>query len=164
MSNNKELEVIKEAILNENEGYQVYSIAAQKMDREEMKKSFKKLAAEELKHIEWLKDLYKSFEEEGELKFSVDEITLPAKPKIFKWEKIDEENLSFALSVFGIGVKMEKESIEYYKNAASSTNSEVAKKLYKKIINWEYQHLNFFQEQYDMIREDWWAEQNFQPF
>jgi len=49
---NKELEVIKEAILNENEGYQVYMMAAEKIDKDEISKSFKKLAKEELKHID----------------------------------------------------------------------------------------------------------------
>src|SRR6056297_895325 len=162
--NNKELEVIKEAILNENEGYQVYTMAAEKIDDQKISKSFLKLADEELKHIEWLKDLYNSFEDKKDMKFSVDEISAPDKPRLFKMEKIDKEKLSFALSVFGIGVKMENEAIEYYKNAASNTESEEAKSLYKKIINWEYQHLNFFQKQYDMLREDWWAEQSFEPF
>src|SRR6056297_255532 len=161
---NKELEVIKEAILNENEGYQVYSMAAEKINDKEISKSFEKLANEELKHIDWLKDLYESFEGKRDIEFSIDEISAPDKERLFKMEKIDKENLSFALSVFGIGVKMEKEAIEYYKNAASNTESEEAKSLYKKIINWEYQHLNFFQKQYDMLREDWWAEQSFEPF
>lgn len=161
---NKELEVIKEAILNENEGYQVYTMAAEKIDDQKISKSFLKLADEELKHIEWLKDLYNSFEDKKDMKFSVDEISAPDKPRLFKMEKIDKEKLSFALSVFGIGVKMENEAIEYYKNAASNTESKKAKQLYKKIIEWEYQHLNFFQEQYDMLKEDWWAEQSFEPF
>lgn len=159
-----ELSVIKEAILNENEGYQVYMMAAEKIDKEEISQSFKNLAKEEQKHIEWLKDLYNNFDQETEMKFTIDQITPAEKPRIFKWEKIEKENLSFALSVFGIGVKMEKEAIEYYKNAVSKTDSIKAKKLYKKIIDWEYQHLNFFQEQYDMLREDWWAEQSFEPF
>ncbi|MDZ7672061.1 MAG: ferritin family protein [Halanaerobiales bacterium] len=59
---NKELEVIKEAILNENEGYQVYMMAAEKIDKEEISESFKKLAKEELKHIDWLKELYQDME------------------------------------------------------------------------------------------------------
>ncbi|MCF8008247.1 MAG: ferritin family protein [Halanaerobiales bacterium] len=159
-----ELNVIKEAILNENEGYQVYMMAAEKIDKKEISQSFKKLAQEELKHIKWLKDLYSNFEQKTEMKFTIEEVTSPEKPRIFKWEKIEKENLSFALSVFGLGVKMEKEAIEYYKNAVNKTESMKAKKLYKKIIDWEYQHLNFFQEQYDMLREDWWAEQSFEPF
>ncbi len=161
---NKELEVIKEAILNENEGYQVYMMAAERIDKNEISKSFKKLAKEELKHIDWLKDLYQDIKGNEKINFTVDEIKPPEKPRIFKWDKIEKENLSFALSVFGLGVKMEKEAIEYYKNAVSNTESKEAKSLYKKIIEWEYQHLNFFQEQYDMLREDWWAEQSFEPF
>lgn len=161
---NKELEVIKEAIVNENEGYQVYTMAADRIEEEEISKSFKKLADEELKHIDWLKELYESFEDGGELNFSVDEMKPPEKPRIFKWEKIEKENLSFSLSVFGVGVKMEKEAIDYYKNAVENTDSEKAKKLYNRIIEWEYQHLNFFQEQYEMLKEDWWAEQSFEPF
>lgn len=161
---NKELEVIKEAILNENEGYQVYTMAAEKIDDQNISKSFLKLADEELKHIEWLKDLYNSLEGKKEIEFSIEEISAPDKPRLFKMEKIDKEKLSFALSVFGIGVKMEKETIDYYKDAANNTNSKEAKELYKKIIGWEYQHLNFFQEQYDMLRENWWSEQSFEPF
>ena len=160
---NKELEVIKEAILNENEGYQVYSMAAEKIKDEEISKSFEKLADEELKHIDWLKDLYKSIEDTKEVEFSIEEISAPDKERLFKMEKIDKENLSFALSVFSIGVKMEKEAIDYYKDAAENTESEAAKDLYERIIEWEYQHLNYFEEQYEMLKDDWWSEQRFEP-
>ncbi len=160
---NKELEVIKEAILNENEGYQVYSMAAEKIKDEEISKSFEKLADEELKHIDWLKDLYKSIEGTKEVEFSIEEISAPDKERLFKMEKIDKENLSFALSVFSIGVKMEKEAIDYYKDAAENTESEAAKDLYERIIEWEYQHLNYFEEQYEMLKDDWWSEQRFEP-
>lgn len=160
---NKELEVIKEAILNENEGYQVYSMAAEKIKDEEISKSFEKLADEELKHIDWLKDLYKSIEGTKEVEFSIEEISAPDKERLFKMEKIDKENLSFALSVFSIGVKMEKEAIDYYKDAAENTESKAAKDLYERIIEWEYQHLNYFEEQYEMLKDDWWSEQRFEP-
>jgi rubrerythrin len=160
---NKELEVIKEAILNENEGYQVYTMAAEKIKDEEISKSFEKLADEELKHIDWLKDLYKSIEGTKEVEFSIEEISAPDKERLFKMEKIDKENLSFALSVFSIGVKMEKEAIDYYKDAAENTESKAAKDLYERIIEWEYQHLNYFEEQYEMLKDDWWSEQRFEP-
>ncbi len=43
-------------------------------------------------------------------------------------------------------------------------NLKKLKKLYELLIKWERVHLEQFTEQYDIYREDWWADQGFAPF
>jgi len=159
-----EKEIIKKALINENEGYQFYKMAASQSETEEENDSFMKLAKEELKHIEYLKELYEKMKNNSEDELSIFDITPPDSPQIFNWENVSKEKGDMALSVFSIGIKMEKESVDFYKNAAKETNNEEAKKLYETLIDWEYQHLRDFEKQYDMLKDDWWNEQGFAPF
>ena len=162
--NEKEIEIIKEALINENEGYQFYKMAASQSETEGEKDSFLKLADEELKHIEYLKELYEKMKDKTDKELSIFDITPPDSPQIFNWDNVSREKGNMALSVFSIGIKMEKESVDFYKEAAEKTDNEEAKKLYNILIDWEYQHLRDFEKQYDMLKEDWWNEQGFAPF
>mgnify|MGYP006289785437 FL=1 len=158
------MEIIKEALINENEGYQFYKMAASQSETEGEKDSFLKLADEELKHIEYLKELYEKMKDKTDKELSIFDITPPDSPQIFNWDNVSREKGNMALSVFSIGIKMEKESVDFYKEAAEKTDNEEAKKLYNILIDWEYQHLRDFEKQYDMLKEDWWNEQGFAPF
>ncbi|MFW5786957.1 MAG: ferritin-like domain-containing protein, partial [Halanaerobiales bacterium] len=139
--NEKELDIIKQALINENEGYQFYKMAAEQSSNEEEKHSFNKLAKEELEHIDYLEELYNELSEEDENKIDAFDIKLPESPGIFQWENVSREKGSMALSVFSIGIKMEKESVDFYKKAAEKTDIEAARRLYEVLIEWEYQHL-----------------------
>ncbi len=68
------------------------------------------------------------------------------------------------MSVFSIGIQMEKASIQFYEEAKSKTQIEEAKKLYDLLIKWEKVHLEQFTEQYNIYKDEWWADQNFAPF
>lgn len=162
--NKKELEIIKKALINENEGYQFYKMAASQSNSEGEEDSFMKLANEELDHIKYLKELYEKLKGDSEKELSIFDITPPDSPEIFSWENVSREKGEMALSVFSIGIKMEKESVDFYKEAAKETDNEEAKKLYEILIDWEYQHLRDFEKQYDMLKKDWWNEQGFAPF
>ena len=162
--NEKELDIIKQAIINENEGYQFYKMAASQSDSEGEEDSFMKLANEELEHIKYLKELYEKIKGDSDKELSIFDITPPDSPNIFSWENVSREKGDMALSVFSIGIKMEKESVDFYKEAAEKTENDEAKELYEILIDWEYQHLRDFEGQYDMLKEDWWNEQGFAPF
>ena len=158
----KELEIIKDALLIENEGYQFYKMAAEQSKSKEEREAFNKLADEERKHIEYLKELYEGLDEDKEI--DIFDISAPKSPGLFDWDKVNNKKGSMALSVFGIGVKFEKEAVDFYKEAVEKSDSPEAKKLYEVLIDWEKQHLNDFQKQYDLLKEDWWHEQGFAPF
>ena len=158
-----ELDVISQAILNEVEGFEFYRLAATHGTAGN-KQAFLELADEELKHVEYLKKLFNKIKDsdEDDIRLAFD--AKPPSPEIYKWEKVGKDQSSLAMSVFSIGIQMEKDSIEFYQNAKENTTLDVAKKLYDLLIKWEKVHLEQFTAQYNMYKEEWWAEQNFAPF
>lgn len=159
----KELEVIKQAILNEVEGYEFYNMAAQSA-KGESKVAFKELANEELKHVEYLQELVKQItdSEDDDLKLAL-EIEVPS-PDIFNWEKVERDQTALAMSVFNIGIQMERDSITFYEEAKANSKYAAAKELYEVLIKWEKVHLDQFIEQYNIQKNNWWADQSFAPF
>ncbi len=158
----KEKKIIKEALLLEQEGYDFYMLSAERYQDENVKEAFKKIAEEEQKHMDWLKRLYRKMEGDENATLKLEDP--PESPNIFTKKRTKPLTGSLAVSVFGISVKMEKAAVDYYTEAAASTEIEEAKELYDTLIEWEKEHLNDFQSQYEMLQQDWWNEQHFAPF
>lgn len=161
---NEELNVIKQAIMNEVEGYEFYKMAANQAGEGGSKDAFLELANEEKKHIEYLEALFAKLKDGAADDKALAEIEEPPSPGIYKWDKLDKDLTSLAMSVFSIGIQMEKDSVDFYKKAKKETEIEEARKLYDILIKWEKVHLDQFTEQYEMYRGDWWSEQGFAPF
>jgi len=162
----EELSIIAQAILNEMEGYEFYKMAGEQANTQGTKDAFMSLANEELKHSEYLRKLWTVLSDGNELK--IEEIlqsglVIPS-PEIYKWDKVDKLYSTKEMSIFGIGMQMEKSSIEFYENARDKVKSQSSKDLFDVLIKWEKVHLEQFTNQYNMLKEDWWAEQRFAPF
>jgi len=157
-----EKDIIKRALAIEKEGYEFYMLAADNSDDEDVSGAFKQLAREEEKHMDWLRELYEkqSDKEDADLSFE----SPPETPSIFTWDNVSRFKGSMAMSVFGIGVKMEKDAVDFYEEAAERTESQEAEELFKVLADWERGHLQDFEKQYEMLQEDWWNEQGFAPF
>lgn len=160
----QELQIIKQAIINELEGYEFYRMAVSHADDQEVKESFKVLAAEEQKHIEWLNDLFDKIKTDPEDGFKLAAMENPPSPGLYKWENLDRTQAGVAVSVFGIGMQMEKASIAFYLDAAEKTSFESAKSLYLTLAKWEEVHLATFAKAYDKYQEQWWDDQGYAPF
>lgn len=160
----EELSAIKQAIMNEVEGFEFYRMAAKQTAEGGSRDALMELANEEKKHIEYLEALFikikDGIEDEKEMAF----MEGPPSPEIYKWDKFDKDLTSLAMSVFSIGIQMEKDSVDFYTKAKEQTELEEARKLYDILIKWEKVHLDQFTEQYNLYKEDWWADQNFAPF
>jgi len=162
--NNQELMILKQAIINEIEGYEFYNMAASNSNFKEVKNAFLELAQEEMQHVVWLKDLFNKVKDDNIVDFQLALIPEPTSPAIFKWENIDRKDAGIAVSAFGIGIQMEKASIEYYAKAAKQTEIKEAKELFNILIKWEKIHLDKFSSQYEELKEEWWSEQGYAPF
>ncbi len=158
----EEKEIIKNALTLEQEGYEFYMMAAENSDDKAVSKAFEQLAQEEEKHMDWLKDLYDKISEGKQTEISFE--SPPETPQVFDWNEVSHFKGSLAMSVFGVGVKMEKSAVDYYKQAAKETKLEEAEELYETLIDWEKGHLKDFERQYELLQEDWWNEQGFAPF
>lgn len=160
----KDIEVFKQAILNEVEGYEFYKMAAYNASDDEVKKAFLNLANEELKHIDWLKDAFKKLSGNPEDQSTLAMIENPPSPQIFKWENLQTKNANLAVSVLGIGIEMERASVKFYEKAANETPYEAAKQLFEVLAKWENVHLEQFSRGYDALIKDWWSDQGFEAF
>ncbi|MCK8058869.1 MULTISPECIES: ferritin family protein [unclassified Fusibacter] len=162
--NQYELDTIKQAILNEIEGYEFYRLAAGKAHDEETRQALLNLSDEEMKHVEWLQGLFNHMRNEDADKFNLALVSDPPSPHIYDWNQLNEKDIQSTMSVFGIGMQMEALAIEFYAKAKEESKSEVAKKLYSKLIAWEQVHHDQFAAEYAKLKVEWWDEQRFSPF
>lgn len=155
----KNLEIIKQAILNEVEGYQFYKMYSEKVNNKDIADTFMDIANEELSHIEYLKNLMNNSKEEN-LKMAQMEVP---EPGIFKFSSMTPDELSLAVTAFSIAMKMEEDSQKFYDDAAKNAETEEEKALYEKLRDWEISHRDQFEKQYETLKEEWWADNDFAP-
>ncbi len=157
-----EMEILKNAILNEHEGHYFYQLAAEKAGDEEVKAVFLSLAAEEQEHEKWLRSIFKDLM--GHHPPAVEAFTNSelSSPGIFTSENIKKAG-SLVVSALHIGIMMEKASTDYYQDAAVKTQLPEVKEFYLKLADWEHGHMIRLEEAYDFAKEEWWSKQGFSP-
>lgn len=165
---NKDLDAIRQAILNEDEGAAFYSMAAEKTNDETLKEAYNHLKDEEIQHGKWLRSMYERLVTKeatsnlewgtpGEIMFNKEvEMRKTGKtPGLFaKADKKFEVSIT-DMSVFAAGALMEQASIDFYTKASAETKSEDAKKLYDVLVGWENVHLNELNAIHDDLMKIW---------
>lgn len=163
----KEVNVLRQAMLNEVEGMEFYKLSAEKFEPSATKDALLELAHQEELHIEYLKDLSEKVLNQ---KIDFDAETLKKEvpsPEIFTWnnvEGLDEDMVRLAVTVFSVGMNMEKDSVAFYTEAKENAESEEVKQLFDILIDWEQAHYLTFEKQYRIYEQEWWNMQNFAPF
>lgn len=153
------IDILKQAILNETEGYEFYRLYASKATAKPAKEAFEQIAREELRHIEYLKALGR-----GEsLDLSAEDDA--ASPEVFQFEpNAMPEELSMAISAMRIAMKLEADAMDFYRKAAEESEHAEAKNLYAKLVDWEKEHYEWFRREYESLKEIWWAANQYEPF
>lgn len=159
-----ELDTIKTAILNEIEGYEFYQLAASRAYTEEAKQAFLNLAEEEMKHVEWLKDLFMKMKADAAESYNLAMVADPPSPQLYNWEKLDRKDAQSAMSVFSIGMQMEKAAVAFYSEASQKSTEPMAKELFAKLVTWEQVHYDQFAREHDILKSEFWDAQGFAPF
>ncbi|HHX03227.1 MAG TPA: ferritin family protein [Tissierellia bacterium] len=158
------LQLLKQAIMNEVEGYEFYRLAAEGAKNPSTAGTFMTLAKEEEKHAEWLRT-YLDETMGKEALFELAVIPAPPSPEIFRWDNIDEEDVQRALTVFSVGMQMEKASAEFYEKGAEQFGEDAKlKELFLILMKWEQAHYEQFLAAYNELKDEFWAEQGFAPF
>jgi rubrerythrin len=160
----KDIHIFKKAILNEVEGYEFYKMAAHSAEDPEAKRLFNEMANEERDHLEWLRDVFQKLGGVDEDRFKLSMLEMPQSPGIFTWENVSVKNPSLAVSIFGMAMTFERESVALYESAMAESVDENAKRVFEILLHWEEGHLQRFSKAYEVYSEDWWADQNFHPF
>lgn len=159
-----ELTLVKKAILNEVEGYEFYKLAASGATNQETKDTFMLLANEEEKHVEWLQGLLKDLSDDSDVAFELASIPMPPSPEIFRWDNLQEEDAHRAMTVFSIGLQMEKASAEFYEQGRDQAENPKVKQLFDILAAWEWAHYHQFLREYEKLMGSFWDEQGFAPF
>jgi len=168
-----DLDVIRQAILNEVEGMAFYDLGARRTSNSEVKEALIFLRDQETDHEEWLKHLFErllqtkdyeldyvtwldiqhDMQSEREKKGKSAGLFAKAKEqfqngKLFKTATMD-------LTVFKVGILMEQAAIDFYSQAAEKTLAPEAKALYERLARWEKEHLDTLNDIHETLSKDW---------
>lgn len=160
----KDLDVIRQAILNEDEGAAFYSMAAEKTSDDTLKEAYSHLKNEELQHGTWLRSLSnRILQNEASANSEWDNLAEKQGKSTGLFSQADKKfKVAITdMSVFALGALMEQASIDFYKKASSETKSEEAKKLYDVLVDWEKVHLKELNTIHEALVKDWLDQQDF---
>lgn len=165
---NKEQMVLalRNAIMTEIKGQQLYQHAAATTENAAAKLMFDQLAKDEGEHVEILQTQYKHLEQNGSLDLSQ---VQPGEVDHGAATVIDDEfrkslgRGKFELAVVGIGCDLENKAIAYYKEQAAATDDADLKQLFTWLAEWEEGHLKQLMDLEKMMQDDFWSDQGFSP-
>jgi rubrerythrin len=125
------------------------------------------MAEEELGHFNFLRTQYKSVMEKGDYTFSPNLVLVHRKQAgnpIFSDEiKKRIKDSHFEVSVLSIGMKLELEAVNFYRQCARQASGEEARRFYNELAEWEEDHYRAFEQQLDQMKEDYFQANNFVP-
>ena len=161
------LKGLKTAIEAELTGHEFYKNAAKSTNDPMGKETFARMAEEEMGHLNYLRHQYKSVMETGDYDFSK---TLNKKQykhadnPVFS-EQIKEriKDSHFEVSALSIGMKLEMDAMNYYRSCAKAADNEQAQQFFNELADWEEDHYAAFERQLEMLKEEYFAANNFVP-
>lgn len=167
MSEDRTLDILKNAILLERRGYAFYSKVAAQAEDDAVKRFFTLMADEETLHIQILADQFKFYQESKSFK-SMDEETRQTKAMadLILTEELKQKigAAGYEAAAVAAAMAMEKSAIELYAERASTTADPDEKNLYAWLADWERTHLDFLAKLDRDIRENIWFDNSFWPF
>lgn len=162
------LDALKIAIQTEIDGYNFYTLAAQRTRNADGKKMFEFLAGEETKHREILEQRYRNLfggEPFGKLpKPTKVPRSYKTKSPIFSAEFSNRAKLpGFEMTALSIGILLEEKSIKFFNDLAGKTRNPETKKFFKGMADWEGEHLKLLMHQHNLLMKEYWREARFEP-
>ena len=162
------LEILKKAYQIEVDGFNFYSMTAEKAAKAPVKELFQKLADDEVQHQNFLKGIGKKYRTEGEAAFAV------AKPDwslsgltdhVFTEKfKSQAKGAAFEMGALSVGLTLETNAMAHFNRAAETADSKEIGDFYRYLAEWEKGHYDALNALLQGIRSDFWGEGGFSPF
>ena len=160
------IDAIKNAIMTEIKGQQLYAHAAGQTEDPSARAMFEALAKDEDEHVALLQAQHKSLVEEGRV-----DITLvhPAEVDHGAGHVIDDDfrksikRGTFEMAVIGIGCDLENKAITYYREQAELAEDPDLKQIFTWLSEWEVGHLEHLMELEKILQDEYWSDQGFSP-
>ena len=161
------LKGLKTAIEAELTGYEFYKNAAKTTDDPMGKETFSRMAEEEIGHFNYLRHQYESVLKNGQYDFTEKMLKKKhehAESPIFSDEiKKRIKNSHFEVSALTIGMKLELDAMKFYRSRAREAENQEAKNFFNELADWEEDHYHAFEQELDMLKEDYFQANNFVP-
>ena len=167
MSEDRTVEILKNAILLEKRGKAFYQKVAEQASGTAVRAFFEMMGAEEAKHVEILTDQYKAYQQNQKFSpgnYDQDPGGDIASRVITADFKAEISAADYEAAAISAAMSMEKNAIRLYKDRAAEANDPNEKALYKWLADWEAQHLHFLSDIDKDLREQIWYDNSFWPF
>ncbi|MGD1147216.1 MAG: ferritin family protein [Thermoanaerobaculaceae bacterium] len=169
MSNREQIfDVLKKAYQIEVDGYTFYSMTAERAEKEAVRELFAKLAADEVQHQAFLRNVAGRFDEQGVDAFKLNQRSPEARSinQAFFSGRFREQAASteFELGVLSVGMTLETNAVRYFSTAAEQATEKEVKEFYQFLADWEKQHYDALHGLFNAVRAEHQAESSFSPF
>jgi rubrerythrin len=144
---------IREAIKLEIRGKEFFNQAADMTPNSLGKKMFKRLAEEEVKHLEAFSKLFSAVIKSNEWKQYLKDESLKGKSAVIEElvSRLRQAKDKSDIEAIRIGMELELRAIDFFKSAAEKGDDPVAKEIFTKISEEEHFHYDLLQAQYDSL-------------
>jgi rubrerythrin len=143
---------IEIAIKMETDAIKFYTEASEKTKNTVGKQMFISIVEDEKRHLEPLKQIFKG------LNITIHDVS-PMENIRTVFESLKNgmmkrvEATTDELEAFRIAMQMEKESVEFYKNASTDAKTEKEKALFERLVKEEQEHYNIFSNTYFFLSD-----------
>jgi rubrerythrin len=167
MSEDRAVEILKNAMLLEKRGNAFYQKVAEQASGKAVKAFFEMMADEEVKHVKILADQYKAYQKNQEFNpgdYREAHGTEMAAKVITTELKKEISAADYEAAAISAAMSLEENAINLYQGRAAEAGDPNEKALYKWLAEWEAQHLHFLSEIDKQLKEEIWNDNNFWPF
>ncbi len=166
MNDTQVIDILKKAIILEQQGQSFYQQVAQQTDSEAVKNIFTIMAEEEKKHEKILTTQAAQYQNSGKFDFSGD----LGDPEEFSREVLSKQiadqisAASYEAASISAAIAMEQKTVDLYSQQAREVDDKAAKEMYQELARWEKTHAAFLNEIYEDLLESSWYDSSFWPF
>lgn len=166
MADSPVVKALKDALMVEIKGQQLYTHAATQTENPDARKLFEMLAEDEDQHTRMLQTQLKSLMEDGKFDLSAihpAELDHGSQNVVSDDFKRSLKRGDFEMAVIGIGCDLETRAISYYQEQTAASDDPELKKLFTWLSEWEADHLAQLRELESLYQDAYWADQGFSP-
>jgi rubrerythrin len=155
------------AIQTEIDGRNFYREFAERTGDDNARAMFERLAQDEVRHLELLRNTQAMLEESGQWAEyrGLDLDPIEGAP-IFSRERVAENIVDYTsdLSALRVAYLIEKDAVDFYTRAARQAGDDNARQMFDDLAEMERGHLRLLQGEYEFLRGQFQTAMGFAPF
>ena len=167
MEESKTLNILKNAFLLEQKGKNLYQLAMENAQSNEVKLLFQSLVDDEKEHMDIIVKQYKAYMKDRKFLPGLykDDKEADTAPPILDDSLKEKINVAgFEATAITAAISFEKKAVDLYSSRSKEATDPEEKKMYKWLSVWETTHLNKLVALEESLIEKVWDDNNFWPF